>query len=53
MPMIKNNGNTVFGVRMGLPGLSETSAQKLHEWDNILPGLQSLLPKSGVWRFVS
>ena len=55
MPIVKNNGRTVFGVRMGLGG--KWSAAIHQRWSKrfdggqrgaILPCLQSLLPEGGI-----
>lgn len=52
MPMAKNRGRTVFGVRIGLH-LSALSLSCLLETVNILPCFQSLLSKSSIYKSLS
>ena len=51
-PTIKNNGRTVFGVKMGLSQLGKLS-NALKPRCHILPCLQSLLPESGIFASIS
>ena len=51
IPMVKKRGRTVLGVRIGLVNCERASHwNKAPELVHILPRLQSLLPKSRIWK---